>query len=192
MGMEFLVIGDSKLKIVMNREDMEKYRINGDMSDYDDPKTRRSFWRILDAAREACGFEASGGKVLIQFYPSKDGGEVFVTKLGSISAGAEKTIAHSGRVTMLTVRPTVYKFKSFEALVLGAGIIRDAEYSASARAFFDGKDCYYITVEERTSSADKLSELSALCEFGQELPSSLAPYIAEHSREIAFGTLLQA
>ena len=67
--MEFLVVSDSKLKIMMNRDDMQKYEIDGDNIDYDNPKIRRSFWRILDAAREKCGFEAAGDKVLIQFYP---------------------------------------------------------------------------------------------------------------------------
>jgi hypothetical protein len=58
---------------MMSRDEMKKYGIDGDNIDYDDPKTRRSFWRILDAAHEKCGFEASGDKILIQFYPAKDG-----------------------------------------------------------------------------------------------------------------------
>ena len=76
--MEFLVVSKSKLKIMMSRDDMKKYGIDGEDIDYDNPKIRRSFWKILDEAKERCGFEASGDKVLIQYYPSKDGGEIFV------------------------------------------------------------------------------------------------------------------
>ena len=113
--MDFLVVSDSKLKIMMSREEMKKYDIDNENIDYDNPKTRRSFWRILDAARTGCGFEASGDKVLIQFYPSKDGSEIFVTKLGVVSSGTEKTIAKSSKIAMLSSRVVIYRFSSFSS-----------------------------------------------------------------------------
>lgn len=186
--MDFLVVSDSKLKIMMSREDMKKYEIEGDNIDYDNPKTRRSFWRILDAAREACGFEVSGDKVLIQFYPAKDGSEIFVTKLGIISAGAERTIAKSSKVAMLSVRRTVYKFSSFSSLVLAARMLDTSECERLPRAYYDERDSYYIVMEERVGSG-KGSELYSILEFGREIPQNLAAYITEHSNEISFDYL---
>ena len=183
--MDFLVVSDSKLKIMMSREDMKKYEIDGDNIDYDNPKIRRSFWKILDAARDVCGFEVSGDKVLIQFYPAKDGSEIFVTKLGLISAGAERTIAKSSKVAMLSVKRTVYKFSSFSSLVLAARVMKIDECERVPKVYYDEQDSYYIIAEERISSG-KGRELSRVLEFGRELPANLAPYISEHSTEISF------
>ena len=187
--MEFLVVSDSKLKIMMNRDDMQKYEIDGDNIDYDNPKIRRSFWRILDAAREKCGFEAAGDKVLIQFYPSKDGSEIFVTKLGLISSGAERTIAKSSRVAMLSTRRTIYKFSSFSSLVSAAKIIENDECERTPKAYFDEHGCYYIIADERRGLVGKASEISPINEYGREIPENLAAYISEHSSEIRFDVL---
>ena len=187
--MDFLVVSDSKLKIMMNREDMKKYEIDGENIDYDNPKTRRSFWRILDVAREVCGFEASGDKVLIQFYPSKDGSEIFVTKLGMISSGAERTIAKSSKVTMLHSRQVIYRFPSFSALLRAAKIINSEDCERQPRAYCDERGAYYIIAEERRYGADKAKDVSPIHEFGREIPDNLAPYIEEHSSEIKYDVL---
>ena len=43
------------------------------------------FWDVLSRAKLRTGFDTDGQKVLVQLYPSKDGGcEIFVTKIGSI------------------------------------------------------------------------------------------------------------
>ena len=187
--MDFLVVSDSKLKIMMSREDMRKYEIDGDNIDYDDPKTRRAFWQILDTAREACGFEASGDKVLIQFYPSKDGSEIFVTKLGLISSGAERTIAKSSKVAMLTTKRRVYKFSSFRSLVLAAKIISSGEFERPPRAYYDERGSYYIVADERRGYNERAADITAITEYGTQIPENLAAYITEHSNEIKFEVL---
>ena len=187
--MDFLVVSDSKLKIMMSREEMKKYEIDGDNIDYDDPKVRRAFWRILDAAREACGFEASGDKVLIQFYPSKEGSEIFVTKLGLISSGAERTIAKSSKVAMLTTRRSIYKFSTFSSLVSAAKIISEVECERQPRAYYDERGCYYLIAEERRGYSERAADISAISEYGRQIPENLAAYISEHSNEIKFDVL---
>lgn len=189
--MDFLVVSSSKLKIMMSREDMIKYEIDGDNIDYDNPKVRRSFWRILDVAREKCGFETSGDKILIQFYPAKDGSEIFVTKLGLISPGAERTIAKSSKVAMLSTRYALYAFSSLTSLVRASHILCDQECERTPKAYSDERGNYYIIVEERHSSSEKMGEISPLIEFGKELPSNLCAYVAEHSNEIDFQLLLK-
>ena len=187
--MDFLVVSDSKLKIMMSREDMKKYEIDGDNIDYDNPKIRRSFWRILDVAKETCGFEVSGDKVLIQFYPSKDGSEIFVTKLGLVSSGAERTIAKSSKVAMLQTRIAIYKFSSLDALVSAAKILVKEDFEKTPRAFFDEHGSYYIIAEERRGGSGRGAQISPISEYGNELPSNLASYIFEHSGEIRFDVL---
>lgn len=186
MLVDFLVVSDSKLKIMINRDEMKKYGIDGDNINYDDPKTRRSFWRILDVAREKCGFEASGDKVLIQFYPGDKGSEIFVTKLGLISSGAERTIAKSNKVAMLEARLAVYRFDQLEYAAMAARYILSEE-TVGSRAFVDGRGIYYIITEERSISRG--TELRSISEFGTELPVSLGGYIREHAKEVSFDSL---
>ena len=185
--MDFLVVSDSKLKIMMSREDMREYEIDGDNIDYDNPKTRRAFWRILDAAKEKCGFEASGDKVLIQFYPAKDGSEIFVTKLGILSVGAERTIAKSSKVAMLSTRRVIYRFSNFSSLLAAVHIIEREDFESSPRVYFDDGGSYFIITDERHNGRG--AEISEITEYGREIPSNLLPYISEHSKEIDFDVL---
>ena len=187
--MDFLVVNDSKLKIMMNRDDMDEYRISGDEIDYDNPKVKKAFWRILDVARERVGFDVSGDKVLIQFYPSKDGCEIFVTKLGILSSSAERTISKSSKVAMLRTKRMIYKFSSFSALICAIKIIESDALDNKPRVFFDEEENFYIISDERILSSASANEYSRLLEYGQEIPENIAPYIFEHSIEVSFDFL---
>ena len=49
--MELLVISESKLKIMLDEKDMEKYGLSTSELDYEDPPTRKKLLRILDDVR---------------------------------------------------------------------------------------------------------------------------------------------
>ena len=180
--MDFLAVSDSKLKIMMSRDDMKRYAIDGEDIDYDNPKVRRSFWKILDAAKENCGFDVAGDKVLIQFYPSKDGCEIFVTKLGILSAATERTISKSSRVAMLSSRRSAYKFRTFSAMRDALRIVEREETDAKANVLFDDNGAYYLIADEKRFG--RCSEISPIFEYGREVPDNLIPYISEHATEM--------
>ncbi len=184
--MDFLVVSDSKLKIMMSLDEMKKYGIDGDDIDYDNPKIRRAFWKILDVAKEKCGFEVSGDKVLIQFYPAKGGSEIFVTKLGLVSVGAERTISKSNKVAMLMRRRSVYKFSSLNAIFSCISAINDETEDSDPAAYVDEYGAYYLITDERKSGSEKKPDISKIIEFGDEIPSNLASYIAEHSSYLSY------
>ena len=163
---------------------MKKYGLDKEDIDYDDPKIRRAFWRILDEIRDRCGFESSGDKVLIQFYPAKDGGEIFVTKLGLVGGGAEKAIAKSNRVGMLTTRRALYRFSDLDSTLLALGLIDVEGCERAPRVFFDDNGDYYIIAEERVGYLAKKDGVSRISEYGSELPTPLTPYVIEHAYEI--------
>ena len=188
--MDFIVVNDSKLKIMMSREDMKEYEIDGEDIDYENPRIRRAFFKILDVAKEECGFESSGDKILIQYYPSKDGCEIFVTKLGIISQGAERTIAKSGRVAMLETRKRAYKFSGLLSLIGAAKAIKTEECESKPRVFCDEQGYYYILTEERVS-VNKIRDISHISEYGTQIPAVIAPYITEHATELDFSTLCE-
>ena len=181
--MDFLVVNDSKLKIMMGREDMREYEIDGDDIDYENPRIRRAFWRILDVAKEECGFDSAGDKILIQYYPAKDGCEIFVTKLGLISQGAERTIAKSGKVAMLETKKRAYKFSDYKSLLGALRMIKPEECERAPQIFKDDNGEYYILTEERIS-ASRAKEISYVAEYGTPLPALISDYIREHATEL--------
>jgi hypothetical protein len=115
-AVEFLLIGDMKLKIVMSESDMQAYKLDRGR-DYSSPAYRRAFWRVLEKAKEEVGFDPDGDKVLIQFYPMRQGGcEVFVTKLGALSKDSVRSVTHSDNVDLLSHSKSFYCFEGLDDL----------------------------------------------------------------------------
>ena len=187
--MEFFIINSNKLKIKMTSDDMKKYGISPTDSGRDSPRIRRAFWSVLDEAREACGFTASGEKLLLQLYPSDGGGELFVTKLTKIGGSREQSLMHSESVAMLQSRPTVYRFSSFSRLVCAAKRVPTEAKNAASEAYLSDDGAYYLVLEER-SLRGAPSEVSLIGEFASEVPYILLPYIREHSTVIVENSAL--
>ncbi len=190
--MEFLLIGDSKLKIVLTDSDMKKYNIDAARSDCTDPLCRRAVWSILDKAKEAVKFDPAGDKVLVQFYPVKDAGcEVFVTKLGILSASSAKIISNSDRVDILSRESLLYAFDGLEYLTLAAkAIIKSGKLPSKSDAYLGEGDRYFLVVEEYGKSG-QVSEFPCLLEFGKSLPKDFTVYILEHASLLVRSTAIE-
>ncbi len=181
--MEFLVINESKLKIIMTPEDTERYEFSAANADYNSPDTRRIFWRIIDEAAATVGFDPKGDKILIQFYPSRDGGcEIFVTKLGALSPTAAKLVTRSENVTMLSREQFLYLFDDFEALRCAAKLISRAALPKSDAYETSGGN-FFLSIEER-GGADG-GEYHYVQEFGKRCPKEIVYYVKEHYKCIA-------
>lgn len=175
--MEYLVINESKLKIIMTKEDTDLYGFSASSADYDSPDVRKIFWRILDDAGDAVGFDPKGDKVLIQFYPSRDGGcEIFVTKLGALSSSAARLVTKSENVTMLSRATSLYKFPSLEDLKRAATAIPSLT-NAEFEIYKTGEVCF-LSITER-GGADA-GEHPALFDFGERCPKEMLYYVREH------------
>ena len=179
--MELLLISDSKLKVMLSDEDMKKYDIRCDDINYDSTESRKIFWQILDEAKHRTGFDAASDKVLVQLYPSRDGGcEIFVTKLGLIPPLTEKTISMSGRVSMLSSKRRLYLFDSLADLSRVCRKLEADGYARESAAYF-ADDKYYLILEERTNGRTNIiSEYSFIEEFGRRCGNAELVYIREH------------
>lgn len=178
LRLEFLVISENKLKIMLDKAELEKFGLDKAEVDYSDPEVRASFWNILDIAGEKCGFCCKGEKILIQFYPARSGGEIFITKLGLLSKSAERSLAASPRVAMLSSKVKIYKFEDFSSINAALRITKNL-LPEKIRVFSGDAGEYYLIFEERCSSP-----LSVLSEFAQEIPKELEFYISERTRLI--------
>ncbi len=189
--MEFLLIGDSKLKIIMTEEDMHEYKLDK-ASDYSSSGYRRAFWHVLDKAREDVGFDTGGDKVLIQFYPIKSGGcEVFVTKLGILSKESARLVTRSERVTMLGKEKNFYVFASLSDLKRFYHSVEtrlSEPYPSSDIYITDGLVCY-LAVEEYAKGGDPC-EFPEILEFADRLTADIGFFITEHLSCITSGDAL--
>ena len=182
--MEYLVINESKLKIIMTGEDARRYGLNTLGADYDSPEARRRFWRVLDDASAAVGFSSKGDKVLIQYYPSREGGcEIFVTKLGALSSSASRAVSHAENVTTLSLLPDIFKLESFGDLLLALRLISEKRDPA-AEVWQGEGGAYLLLIEEK--EIDERSR-AILSEFSIPVSRDILPFIREHLTCVAHG-----
>ena len=186
--MEFLLIGEAKLKIVISDEELKKYKIDSISAEGCGSSVRRSFWKILDMAKSEVGFDPKGDKVLVQFYPMRGGGcEVFVTKLGILPEASARIVAKSDKIAMLSKQKSVYAFDCYENFL---GAIRaiaarcDGDTLESDVYFNDGK--FYLSLDEYGKGGEG-AEFPALIEFGISVPRDGAHYIFEHAKQLTRG-----
>lgn len=179
--MELILISDSKLKIMLTRDDMQQYALNCDTIDYDNTETRRAFWNILDEAKHQTGFDAASERVFVQLYPSKEGGcEMYVTKLGFASAANSRALPPGGasRRGVLRSRICAYRFDTLDDLLAVCRRVADIAPGVPNSAYRDDGGMWYLILDE-TDIPGCL--LGLLAEFGTpEDAARLGIYIAEH------------
>ena len=164
--MDVLKISNTKIKIMLSPIDTKKFGLDIDDVDYNDAKTRAKVWKILDSLKKSNTFDPEGEKLLIQFYPSKDGGaELFVTKLTGLSKNSERSMSKNGNVTMLDSKKTMYNFKNFNELLQASKIINGAKSIKDSELFYSDSEGYYLEITERGAS-----RLGIICEFAVPLP----------------------
>ena len=184
--MEFLLVGEAKLKIVVNDEEMKIYKLDA----YSDggAAIRRSFWRILDIAKAEVGFDPAGDKVLIQFYPLKSGGcEIFVTKLGILPESSARLVARSNKISLLSKNNRYYSFSSLDDLSLAAKAVKGRADEASVKSdvYYDGR-LYFLAIEEYGKGGEPI-EFPCILEFGEGLTADFGIYISEHAEQLTDG-----
>ena len=177
--MELLRIGDKKLKVTLSGEDMEHYRLDSDTMDYDTTETRSAFWQILDEAKHKTGFDAGGGKIFVQIYPSRAGGcEMYVTLV-------EKEEKEAAEDTPILTEG-IYCFDNLSSF-LRACCVLDALGYCEKSAAYAVDDCYYLVISEHQRrgvyGCRPLGEYSFLEEYGARLFGGVRlAYLHEHGK----------
>ncbi len=182
--MEFLIVTESKLKIMLSDKELAEYGISDTDGGLADPRVRAGVSRLLSRAREECGFSVGQDKVLVQLYPSREGNELFVTKLGLLSSSSERVISGSGRVAVLAKRRTGYKFSSKEDIEAVMSRIDGECFDEAPRIFKNSGGEYYLIINERRAPSDKGGTVPFISEYATEIPERLCAYIIEHGEEL--------
>lgn len=80
--MEFIRVGENKLKLSLSEDEMRKYGIKREELSRDTTARRRALWTLLDEVKKQTGLDAAVGRTLIEAFPGKkEGCEIFVTVL---------------------------------------------------------------------------------------------------------------
>ncbi len=174
--MEFLVISDKKLKVILTKEDAEGLDFTAMDADYNTPEGRRSFRKILDIAEEQVGFKSRGEKTLIQFYPSKDGGcEIFVTKLAS-PAAIEKLGRGYENITLLESKRVMYAFPDIDALEVFKKSAADVLNKYCVYEADNG--LYFLDIEENSKKDSE--RYFYIDEFAKKCSDEFRVFVMEH------------
>ena len=200
--MEMIMIGQSKLKVMLTREDLEEFELETDDLDYQKTETKRMFWDILGRAKHAVGFDTDGERVLLQLYPSRSGGcELFITKLGILSGAecdrkglccdTERAVLHCDVYSQSDSEgqeTSVYSFEGAASALSACRRLLASGYDRDSTAYVCDNGRIYLTLYDvDLASLPLLDEYSFLSEYGsREDAEFLMPFLSEH------GTILCA
>lgn len=196
------MISDSKLKIMLTSDDLKQFEINADELDYSNTETKRMFWDLLSQAKHDTGFDTDGQRVLVQLYPSKEGGcEMFVTKIGImcsaeggregkyISSDSERTALRTKSAKRYAPSNERYSAFGFDRIEWMIGVCRrlaDIGYIGESSAYVaDNGRAYLFLYDVDAAGFMPLDEFSFIVEYGTpENIDSLRLFIGEHGRAI--------
>ena len=190
--MEYIKINESRLKIMLEREDLLDWDISIDELDYANPAAKSVFEGLLACAKDDLGFDTSGHKVLLQLYPSRDGGcELFITRLGEIEE--ESNLAHSKEENK-SLCHAAYSFERLSHLIAVCKRLRESDFDGQSSAYFEQNGKWFLTLcfEERSPS-HSLDRFAFISEYGEcENPKALSLYLCEYADTIREGDAISA
>ncbi len=184
--MEHIRISPGKLKLMLTKADMEHYELDADGLSGDDLLSRDSLRPLLEDCRIRSGFDAVGGRLFIQLYPSRDGGaEIYITRLDAPPPDREKT--DGGDAIRITA---VYRFDAMASLLEVCRRLADDPAITESTAWSGERDCFLI-LYEKISCREYLERSKRrggdckkrlfIGEYGRYLPSPAAEfYVKEH------------
>ena len=188
--MEYIMINESKLKVMMEKNDFEALDISLDELDYTNPDAKNAFESIFEYAKEELGFDTSGHRILLQLFPSKDGGcELFITKLGILSGNAfEEEESSNARKDFSKIK-RAYSFDKLSSLLIVCKMLSSKLLYKESSAFVDNAGRWFLilTVND-TFDEDELkiiTDITFISEYGQrENTDTLSLYLGEYGKEI--------
>ena len=195
--MELIRISDSKLKIILNEADMRRYALSSDSLSYENTETRRAVREMLTEARDEIGFDAAAERLLIQAYPSREGGcEFYVTKIDGGALEEPKKPAPAA-VKEGKGRVVIYTLPNLVALLSVCRHLAATGYREYSAAYAGRGDTCYLVLRENVRAMG-YPPASAFYhpaeEYGEKYGTTpKLAYIKEHARCIydgdAVGTL---
>lgn len=173
-AMELILISNSKLKIMLSAEDMKKYNIKCD----GECALRRGFAPVLERAHDDCGFDIDSGRLLVQIFPSREGGcEMFITRVAQERRGQEG----DGYRPM----PSVCILRTVGDLTALCRVLWGRGYGVRSSAYALSEGVYALILPELDRDECLPLEACVINEYGERRDcENIEGYIKEHARPI--------
>ena len=179
--MEFLKIGKNKLKITLTTDELKRYKLDKIDADDDLAPHRRALFRVIDLAGQKVGFSPGAEKLLLQFYPTRRGGEIFVTKLSILTEAQKNIISRSDNLTTATRTRRAYFFNTLaDAIALSKSISSKCDPPSDSALYITEFGTAVLEVVEYPGD-ESATEFPELSEFSDRLSAEFFAYLREHS-----------
>jgi negative regulator of genetic competence, sporulation and motility len=182
---------------MLTQTDLDGYGVCTEDLDYANTETKRMLWDILNTAKREVRFNTDGQRVLLQLFPSRDGGcEIFVCKLGALPLeDAEhpaellaEPILHCkrGARSSHADRTGAFRFERLDSLLTVCHRLFTIGYGGKSSAFVSDDKYYYLLLDGMdTTGYLPVDEFSFIREYGtSESTECTRHFLSEHGRAI--------
>lgn len=171
--METVLINKDKIKIMLNRHDMQKYQINPDFS-CSSNEADLKIWSILDDISVTTSFDTRKGSFYVQMFPSKAGGcELFVSRIASPS----KQVNQKSDGKRTANKLYIYKFENIDNILSLCKALSVTYKDMNSPLYYDeGSEIYYLTLGFESHYPSEF--------FGEKCKNANNHYVTEHCRLI--------
>ncbi|MEG2038689.1 MAG: adaptor protein MecA, partial [Oscillospiraceae bacterium] len=176
---EILMINSQKIKVILDKQDMEKMNITVESLDYLTAQARKTILRILADAKQKTGFEPIGTKLYIETFPEETGGCILLLS----SRPEEKKLPEATK--MSPAGPVLFGFEDLEILITAScKLFRRYCHRVYKSSLYRLENIYVLMVYP-LDKVDRLT-VSFLCEFGEKLGEGVvaAAVVEEHGTAI--------
>ena len=165
----------------MTREELKKYKLDKIGGDEDLAPYRRELFRIIDLANERTGFSPGEEKLLLQFYPTRRGGEIFVTKLCILSEAQKNIISRSDNLTTVMHSSRAYFFDTLkDSIAFAKSISSKCDLPSESTLYITELGNVVLEIEEYTAN-EKNADHPEITEFSDPITAEFFAYLREHS-----------
>lgn len=196
--MEYIQITDSKLKIICEEEELQRYGLSAQSIEYKDEGSRKLIEDILDGAKRSLGFESKKYRILVQLFPSADGGcEIFISRLGLLNDSESKRKenfdkAEEKKNSDLPKKSheELFFFERLDYLIEVCRRISRIDESKKSDAFYLDGEGYFLLIDLEKNALEEygiatLDEYSFIYEFGEKLNAKTRyPYLCERAKRL--------
>ena len=196
--MEIIMISENKLKLMLTRQELEEFDLEAEELDYSKTETKRMFWDILNRLKRNVGFQTDGYRVLVQIFPSRDGGcEMFITKIADLCYHpTQDNDANSSEESepLLHYKPShhmggkgspgTFGFEQLEWLITVCRRLIGIGYAGKSSAYISDDRRFYLFLEGLDPTGFlPLDEYSFIAEYGSsENVEALQDFLCEHGQ----------
>ena len=186
--MELILISSNKLKVILNKDEAEKYdipEIDGTALLHDS----KSIHTLLSDIKKMSGFDTENNSLLVEIFESFDGGcEMFITKKteNEKKIFTREEIRDICQTCLCRDSGIAYIFTSAENLMSACRTLYTAKLEAYSSAYLDSVGRYYLLLKSADPfCAMDTRKLLSANEFGEIAKQKyLFEYLSEHATPI--------